>query len=140
MHPNLESLTLPLNVSPEPFRFSETIQDTLDLRVGAVSVKDQAALQYHLDNIDSALAEVIDIRCQAAFALGDIRKQIKILESEYYSSSKVIKEAERLFNGDLEHMDLKSTFMKLEAVVKLCDSAEDLLKSKYFEIGRKARG
>lgn len=140
MHPSLERIAAPLSISPECFEFSKETTATINTRIGSVSVKDPGAIQYHHDNIDDALAEVTKTRCEAAYSLGEIRSRIRDVETAYYAAGGgSLKEAERKFNGDTEHIELKMAFIKLEAVVCYCDSTEALIKNKYYEIGRKIK-
>ena len=140
MHPNLLKLLTPLSLEVDAFSFSDETVATIKLRIGEISCKDPIAVQFHQDNLDTALIEVTETRCQAAYSLGEVRSKIRDIESSYYKHGEMgIKEAERSINGDEEHIEFKMVFLKLEAVVKYCDSTEDLLRNKGFEIIRKAK-
>jgi hypothetical protein len=120
--------------------FSETVKDALALRVGAVSSKDPHAIQFHLDEIDAATAEVSRLRADASYAQADVQRKMRGIQREYVTQPGLkVTQAERLYKIDQDHRELEALLTKLVATINYCDTAENLLKNKWFELKGKPR-
>lgn len=140
MHQSLDHL-LPPSVMPETLcEFSAVTTDALRLRVGSVSCRDPHGVQFHLDEIDAAVAEVSQLRVDTCFAQGEVEMRMREIQRDYVIRPDLkITQAERLYKIDEQHRELEALLVKLKAIVKHCDTTEDLLKNKYFEIKAKMR-
>jgi hypothetical protein len=138
---NLETLLKTADAIPEILvEFSDTVKDALTLRIGAVSSKDPHAVQFYLDEIDAATAEVSRLRADASYAQADVQHKMRCIQREYVTQPGLkVTQAERLYKIDQNHRELEALLTKLVATVTYCDTVENLLKNKWFELKGKSR-
>lgn len=141
MHPSLDKVLTDLNVIPDDLcEFTEETKAALRLRVGSVSCKDPHALQFHLDELDAAVAEVSRFRHEAVYTQAEVQRRMREVQREYVLRPDLkITQAERLYKIDEEHRALETALTKLVSAAKYAETVEDLLRNKYFEIKAKAK-
>lgn len=140
MHQNLNSLQKSLNVTASDLcSFSEGTEASIHLRVGSVSYKDPHAIQFHLDEIDSAVAEVSQFRNEASYTMAEVQYRMREIQRKYVGPDVKPTVAERLYKADEEHSALEAALTKLKAACTYAETLENLLRNKYFELKSKSK-
>lgn len=141
MNQSLRNLLEKLDVTPEDLcELSDTVNESLRLRVGSISTKDPHALGFHLDEIDAAVGEVSKMKVDAAYMMSRAQGQMREIQREYVTRDDLkVTQAERLYKIDSEHRELEECLVKLNAIISYCETCEGILRNKYFEIKRKQK-